>query len=436
MQDRFGQHIQNGFSFLNGKKLLIACSGGLDSMVMSELFRRMGSDISLVHCNFGLRGLESDNDADFVKAYADSHSIPLYLQKFDTQKFASDTGLSIQLAARELRYNWFEEIRSQNNLDFILTAHHADDNLETFLINLSRGTGIEGLTGIPARNGYIVRPMLAFSREDIAAFAASEGIEWREDSSNASDKYLRNKIRHDIVPLLKQLQPSFLNSFADTQNYLQQTQTMAEDAAIMVYQRIATENGDEISFDLDTLLKLPNFASYLYQWLREYGFSAWDDIAELTAAISGKQVHSPTHTLLRDRNRLLLFPRRETADSKSYRIDTTDTIVNFPVKLEIKKVESISDVSNTVIFADASLLEFPLEIRRWQQGDTFCPLGMGGKSKKLSKFFKDEKIPLHKKEDVWLLLSEGKIVWVIGMRQDERFKIQTTTTTILRLTTE
>ena len=284
MLEKFQSHLQNNFPFLKGKKLLLATSGGIDSMAMVHLFQQTSNPIAMAHCNFQLRGIESFEDQKFVEDYADAHHIPIYTTKFDTNAFAEDYQLSIQMAARELRYNWFYELLETENYDFILTAHHADDNLETFLINFSRGTGLDGLTGIPSQNDQVIRPLLTFSRQEIEEYAKENSLLWREDSSNASDKYLRNKIRHDLVPLFKELNPNFLISFQKTQSYLQESQTMAEDATVMVYQQVAKEIEKDIQFDLDKLKQLPNYASYLYQWLKEFGFSDWDVITDLVIA--------------------------------------------------------------------------------------------------------------------------------------------------------
>lgn len=225
MLEKFQIHLQNNFPFLKGKKLLLATSGGIDSMAMVHLFQQTSHPIAMAHCNFQLRGLESFEDQKFIEDYADAHHIPIYSTKFDTIAFAEDFQLSIQMAARELRYNWFYELLETENYDFILTAHHADDNLETFLINLSRGTGLEGLSGIPVQNNKIIRPLLIFSRHEIEVYVAENNIVWREDSSNASNKYLRNKIRHDLIPVLKELNPNFSASFQKTQHYLNHHQS-------------------------------------------------------------------------------------------------------------------------------------------------------------------------------------------------------------------
>lgn len=433
MIDKFQFHLTNNFPYLHGKKLLLATSGGLDSMVMAHLFSTLNFDIALAHCNFQLRGNESLEDQFFVQNYAAANDIPVFITQFDTQSFANDYKLSTQVAARELRYNWFYELLENENFDYILTAHHADDNIETFLIHLIRGSGLDGFTGIPAQNESVIRPLLAFSREEISNYAAANAIQWREDSSNSSDKYLRNKIRHDLVPILKELNPNFISSFQKTQKYLNEAQEMVEDATIMIYQQVANENQDEIHFDIKKLKKLPNFKSYLYQWLKEFGFSAWDDIYDLVESQSGKQVFSDEFRLLKDRHFLILRPISSIDAEEEYFINKDQKVVNFPIKLFFcnKKYNSNSD--NSVIFVDAEKLEYPLVLRRYKKGDVFEPFGMKGKSKKVSKLFKDEKLTLFQKENTWILCSENKIVWVVGIRQDERFKIENTTKNSLQI---
>lgn len=436
MLAKLKKHIVENFQFLENKKLVLATSGGLDSMVMAHLFQQLGFDIALAHCNFQLRGLESFGDQTFVQEYAATNEIPLFITQFDTEAFAKDYKLSTQLAARDLRYNWFYELLETENYDYILTAHHADDNLETFLINLSRGTGLEGLVGIPEQNDKIIRPLLLFSRQEIANYAAENTIQWREDSSNASDKYLRNKIRHDLVPLFKELNPQFIASFQKTQSYLQDAQTMLEDAAIMVYQQVAKKEGDEIYFDLKQLKRLANYKSYLYQWLHEFGFSSWNDVYDLVESQSGKQVFSPDFRLLKDRDSLILSPIHSEKEKSEYFVNKNSTEVNFPLNLSFCKVSDISLPTNTAIFVDEDQLEFPLVLKRWNQGDLFQPFGMNGKSKKVSKFFKDEKLSLIEKENSWILWSGNRIVWIVGLRQDERFRIINTTKNILKIELE
>jgi tRNA(Ile)-lysidine synthetase-like protein len=433
MLQKFKNHLLENFQFLNGKKLLLATSGGIDSMILLHLFQQLEYEIGLAHCNFQLRGMESFGDQNFVQEYADTHNIPVFITQFDTTAFSKDYKISTQVAARELRYSWFNELLETENYDYLLTAHHADDNLETFLINLSRGTGLEGLTGIPQQNENIIRPLLLFSREEIEAYAKENTIQWREDSSNASDKYVRNKIRHHLVPMLKELNPHFLSSFHKTQTYLQEAQLMVEDASIMVYQQVAKQADDDIHFDLNQLLRLPNYQSYLYQWLKEFGFSAWQDIYDLVESQSGKQIFSDEYRLLKDRDSLILSPINFANEKEEYLIEENQTEFKKPINISFTKASEMRLASNTAIFVDADKLQFPLLLRHWQEGDSFQPFGMNGKTKKVSKLYKDEKLSLLEKENTWLLCSNNQIVWILGIRQDERFKIENTTQNILKI---
>lgn len=433
MKNTLQNHIKKEIPFLENRKLLLAVSGGLDSMVLIHLFQELQFDIAIAHCNFQLRGVESFEDQKFIQEYADASSIPIYVNQFETTAFADDYKLSIQVAARELRYNWFYELLETENFDFLLTAHHADDNLETFLINLSRGTGLDGLTGIPKQNNKIIRPLLPFTRQEIESYAKEHQLKWREDSSNASDKYLRNKIRHDMVPMLKEFNPNFISSFQKTQNYLQEAQVMVEDAAIMIYQQVSREEGDTIHFDLKKLKQLPNFKSYLYQWLKEFGFSAWEDVYDLVESQSGKLIFSEEYRLLKNRDYLILSPFHSATDSEVFFINKNEKKVNIPLKLSLCNVSHHSKHSNTAIFVDQDTLIYPLTVRRWNVGDSFQPFGMNGKTKKVSKFFKDEKLSLLEKENTWILCSNNQIVWIIGYRSDERFKADNTTQNILKI---
>jgi tRNA(Ile)-lysidine synthase len=433
MKNTLQNHIDNEIPFLKQKRLLLAVSGGLDSMVLLHLFQELQYDIAIAHCNFQLRGVESFGDQKFIQDYAEANGIPIFVTQFDTSAFAQDYKLSIQVAARELRYNWFYELLETENYDYLLTAHHADDNLETFLINLTRGTGLDGLTGIPEQNDKIIRPLLFSSRLEIENFAKEHNIQWREDSSNASDKYVRNKIRHHLIPILKELNPNFMSSFLKTESYLQESMAMVEDAAIMVYQQVAREVDDQIHFDLNQLLKLPNYNSYLYQWLKEYGFTAWNDIYDLVDSQSGKQVFAADFRLLKDRDSLILSPIDHSGIQEEFLINENQTEVKIPLNITFCKVADHSVATNRTIFVDSDKLVFPLVLRKWKTGDVFMPFGMNGKSKKVSKFFKDEKLSLLEKENTWLLCSNDQIVWVIGMRSDNRFKTTNTTENIFKI---
>ncbi|UOX33539.1 tRNA lysidine(34) synthetase TilS [Flavobacterium sediminilitoris] len=432
MLEKFKNHLDQNFPHLYGKKLLLTVSGGIDSVVLVHLCKKIQLEIGVAHCNFQLRDTESDEDELFVQELCTQYNIPIFIQKFSTSDYAVQRKLSTQLAARELRYNWFNEIIENNNYDYIVTAHHLDDQIETFLINLTRGTGLEGLTGIPEQNDKIIRPLLIFSRNEIENFANKNQIDWREDSSNASDKYLRNKIRHAVVPVLKQLNPSFLTSFQETLNHLKQSVELVEDVTAIMYERIVTQLDHKIQINIEELLKLKNYKSYLYQWLKEYGFTAWDDIYNLPYAQSGKQVFSNSYILLKDRNYLLLSPKEKEELKESFFINENLKNHKVPLNLSFCNISYISNSDNNIIFVDEDKLQFPLEIRKKKEGDSFYPSGMNGK-KKLSKYFKDEKYSLLEKEEQWLLVSNNEIVWVIGKRADQRFLANENTQNTLKI---
>lgn len=418
---------------LHGSRLLLAISGGLDSVVMTHLCHQLKLNMSLAHCNFNLRASESDADEDFVLALADDLDLDVFVESFDTASYAKEQRISIQMAARELRYQWFFELAEQLDFDYILTAHHADDNLETFLINLTRGTGLEGLTGIPELSGKIVRPLLPFSREALEAFARKEKIEWREDATNASTKYLRNKLRHDVIPTLKQINPQLLQNFQTTISNLLDSQDLIDSAVVRIQKKVFTVDGDQIRLNVSKLNKLSNPKAYLYHLLKDYNFTAWDDVVNLLTAQSGKQVFSSTHRLLKDRDFLVLCELDAVSKDCPISIENEIHKVITPFgTLTFDEVDTMSDVSKIKIYVDADFLKYPLTIRKWEEGDLFYPLGMKGK-KKLSKYFKDEKFSLIDKENAWLLISDNALVWVIGRRPDERFKVTEDTKRIIKI---
>ena len=431
MQIQLENHIKKNFPYLKEKKLLLAISGGIDSMVLLYLFHELKFDITVAHCNFNLRDVESDADEIFVKSTCEALKIPYFIQKFDTKQFALDYKLSIQLAARKLRYEWFSELLLDKKLDFVLTAHHLDDEIETFLINLTRGTGLEGLTGIPAKNEKIIRPLLKFSREQIENFARENNIKWREDSSNASNKYLRNKLRHDVVPILKELNPSFMNSFQNTLDNLKQSQSLVDDASRIVYKKVVQEEEHQKKINISELMQLQNYEAYLFQWLKPLGFSAWEDIYDLVNAQSGKQIFSEDFFILKDRDYLIVSKKIINDIQLTYEIEKEVLEVKYPLKLAISKVDNISNLTNKTIFVDEEKITFPLVIRKWQEGDIFYPSGMNGK-KKVSKYFKDEKFSLIDKQNQWLLCSNNEIIWIINHRADERFIANNNTKNIIK----
>lgn len=435
----FTEHINTNFSFLKNKKLLVAISGGIDSVVLIHLLNHLNFDISLAHCNFQLRGEDSDQDEKFVTKLADQLQLTIFTNSFATTEFAKKEKLSIQLAARKLRYDWFDIILKENKLDYILTAHHADDSLETFLINMIRGTGLDGLTGIPERNENIFRLLLPFTREQIEKYAEDNTIVWRDDSSNVETKYVRNKIRHDVIPVLKELNPSLLTSFNKTLHNLKGSRQIIKDSIENLKGRVIIPAGVGIQkIDIEILKEFNNPQAYLYELLNEFGFTEWNDIADLLEAQSGKQIVSSSHRIVKDRDFLLLTDidsARIKEKEKIYEVFENDRFVEVEdFKLEFSDVKTISIEGKTqnVAFIDRDKLKFPLIVRKWKNGDYFYPSGMQGK-KKLSNFFVDNKMSVLQKEKIWLLCSANEIIWVIGKRLDDRYKAIVTTHNILKI---
>lgn len=433
MLNNFFDHVDNRLPFLHKGKLLIAISGGLDSVVLTHLCMQAKLNIALAHCNFNLRGEESEADEDFVLQLAEDLELEVFIESFETETYAKKHKLSTQVSARELRYIWFDELAEQLDFDYILTAHHADDNLETFLINFTRGTGLDGLTGIPEINRNIVRPLLPFSREALEVYAIKENIKWREDSSNATDKYLRNKLRHDIIPTLKQMNPQLLQNFNTTISNLQNSQQILEDAIVRFQKKVVSVDDDVIKLDIKKLKKLSNPKAYLFELLKDFNFTEWNDIADLLDAQSGKQVFSQTHRLIKDREFLLLTVIQTENEDCSFDINEFDISLATPIGyVFIEEMEGILYFEAHKVCLDKNKLKFPLKVRKWQEGDYFYPSGMKGK-KKISKYFKDEKLSLIEKENAWVLCSNSDIVWVIGRRVDERYKATADTLNILKI---
>ncbi|MFT5761810.1 MAG: tRNA(Ile)-lysidine synthase [Polaribacter sp.] len=433
MLKKLQQHINLKFSFLKDKKILIAISGGVDSVVLTHLFDKLNFDISLAHCNFNLRGNESDKDEFFVKELGGKLNVKTFTTRFETEKYAQENQFSTQVAARNLRYDWFQEISNQHQFDFVITAHQADDNLETFIINLTRGTGLEGLTGIPELNGNIVRPFLIFSRYEIENYAKENTIEWREDKSNTSTKYVRNKIRHQIVPILKEINPTLLESFQKTSEHLQESQQIIDESITDFKKKVVkkSENGF-LKIDIAKIQQTNNPKAYLYQLLKEFGFTEWNDITHLLTAQSGKEVVSKTHRLLKDRYFLIVSKREEKTTNTVFIISENTSEIKNPIHLKISTISEIGNENAQTIYIDEYKITFPLTLRKWQHGDFFYPKGMQGK-KKISNYFKDKKFSLIDKENTWLLCNENNIIWIVGHRQDNRFLADKNTSSILKI---
>ncbi len=432
MLKEFTAYLKRENLFTPSGKILLTVSGGVDSVVMFELFHKAGLKFGIAHCNFQLRGKESEGDEKLVKQLAAKCKVPFYTKRFETYAFAESKNISIQMAARELRYEWFEEIRKKEKYKFIATAHHQGDSIETFFINLIRGTGIAGLHGILPKQGNIVRPLLFATKNQIIEFATQHKLKYLEDSSNASDKYIRNKIRHQVIPVLKELNPSFETTMDATIKRLIKVEEIYNREMQKMRSLIAHQGENFISIPKSFLNFLPLPETYLFEFLKPFNFnsSSVDEIISGLAGESGKQFFSSTHRLIIDREVLIV------EEIKDFKLQISDfklkikknqkELIYEETKLNFKTITKPANyklqTKNSIATLDFDKLTFPLEIRKWQQGDSFYPLGMKGK-KKLSDFFIDNKLPLNEKENTWLLTSGGHVAWIIGMRIDNRFKI-------------
>ncbi len=432
MLSQLKEYIEINLPFLKEKKLLIACSGGLDSVVLTHLMHALEFDISLAHCNFSLRGKESDGDEMFVIGMAKKMNLAVFAETFDTKKYSHEQKISTQMAARDLRYTWFNEILKDFKFDFLLTGHHLDDDLETFFINLSRGTGLKGLTGIPEINEKLIRPLLGFSREEILTYAEANNLKWREDSSNLKTDYLRNKLRLEVLPEFKNVNDSVLKNFQKTIQNLQASQNLIEDYMALVYNLAVSEIEDGYSINIEKIQELPHTDALLYELLSGFGFTSWEDISHLLKAQTGKQVFSKTHRLLKNRDSLILTEINSEENNEEFFIQKNEKEISQPISLRFETSKYIGETEKNLVYVDSEKLKFPLKLRKWKEGDSFQPFGMKGK-KKLSKFFKDEKVPMTIKEKTWVLLSGEQIIWVIGFRLDERFKVSEASKIILKI---
>lgn len=423
--------------FSPNDKVLLAVSGGIDSMVMADLFLESGIATGVAHCNFRLRGKESDQDEKFVSEYAENNNIPFFSESFETEDYAEENNISTQMAARELRYRWFEKIRATKGFNLIALAHNKNDTIETVLLNIARGTGLKGLTGINRKSGYVIRPLLFATRNEIAEYADKNSVSYREDSSNIQTKYKRNLVRHNIIPEFEALNPDFVGSFSQSVSQIEEAYEIYQKLISLQKENVLTEIGDKILIDIKKLTGLANKGTYLYEFLKPYNFSSQivGDIIESLDGISGKKFHSPTHRIIKDRDHLIITTQKEKT-KKRYYIDEQVEKLTDPVVLSFRKFTLAPDdkipASRKTAWIDASVLEYPLLLRKWQSGDYFFPLGMQD-PKKVSDFFIDEKLSIVEKESSWILFSGDKIVWILGKRLDDRFRVIDETKEVLEI---
>jgi tRNA(Ile)-lysidine synthase len=419
-------------------RILVAVSGGIDSVVLCEVLHRLNYTFAIAHCNFGLRAEDAEADQVFVKKLAKKYDVPFFTDNFDTKAFAAQEKLSIQMAARNLRYAWFEKVRQQENYDHIATAHHSNDTTETVLLHITKGTGIAGLHGIPPQNGYIIRPMLSVSKDDIYAFVTEHKLVWREDTSNETTKYQRNKIRHDVIPILKEINPNLEETMQQTAERVSHAEAIVA-AYITSVARLAVVQENEATFiDLKHLRNVNGLPVVLHELLRSFNFS-YSVILELIGSlesISGKQFESPTHILIKDRDQLVITAKNlDQFGSIIIAENQTEVKVgNITLKLRYADAGKYKlNTKPTIAALDAAQLNFPLKLRSWQEGDWFVPLGMNGK-KKISDFLIDKKVPANLKARTMVLVSDQSIVWVVGQRLDNRFKVTDKTERVLEIT--
>ena len=436
MLNRFKRFIAENNLFTPSQRILIAVSGGVDSMVLADLSGKAGINYALVHCNFQLRGAESDGDEEFVRKYAEKTGCRLFVKSFDTKEYARLNGVSIEMAARELRYDYFNELRRQSGYDLIATAHHQDDLIETFFINLIRKTGIRGLTGISVKSGNLIRPLLFANRNMILNYATREGIPFREDSSNASVVINRNYIRHKILPGLEEINPSARKNILESIQNLKEVEEIFLNVIKKTKEEVTGIEQENLVIFTDKLLKTDYPRVLLYEMLSSYHFNS-SVIKEIFSSLEdepGKQFYSPTHRVVKDRGKLIVT--RNTVKSPAvFYIEEGDLELFNPINLKINwfdaKGFSIPHDS-TIACLDYDKLFFPLIVKTWLTGEYFRPLGMKG-FKKISDFFIDEKLSIPEKENAWILYSGNKVAWVMGHRIDDRFKITSKTSKIYKL---
>ncbi|NOT51266.1 MAG: tRNA lysidine(34) synthetase TilS [Chitinophagaceae bacterium] len=434
---QFKDHIKANDLFSPKDKLLLAVSGGVDSVGLCELCKQAGYDFVIAHCNFMLRGGESKRDEQFVRSLSDKYNVPVYARSFSTEEYAEENKLSIQEAARKIRYEYFDILIKDDIARYLLTAHHADDNIETLLMNFLRGTGLRGLTGIPAKNGYIRRPLLPFSKEELISFAKENELEFVEDSSNQSSKYTRNFFRNELIPAIEKVYPQVKENLLNNIGRFSEAEQLCRQSIDLHKKNLIEQKGNEFHIPVLKLKQAMPLRSIIYEIISDFNFTAnqTSEVIGLLDSETGKYVASSTHRVIRNRNWLIISPLELTASSNIVIEEGIGNVQYAMGNLQLA-VMDVKDcqlpTANSAACLDLTTISFPLLLRKWKQGDYFYPLGMK-KKKKLARFFIDNKFSTPQKENAWVIESDKKIVWVVGHRIDDRCKVTDKTKKTLRL---
>lgn len=437
---KFNQQLKDIFKLQPGKdKLLLAVSGGLDSVVLTDLVAKSGFDFVIAHCNFQLRGAESERDETFVKLLGEKYNKQVFVKKIATESYAEAFQLSIQEAARQIRYDWFEQLLKKAVAQQLATAHHANDNIETTLMHFFRGTGLRGLTGIPEQDKErkIIRPLLFAKREEILEYAQIHALPWVEDSSNASDKYTRNFFRLHILPSVKEVYSNTEENILNNIQRLKEAEILFDQSITWHKKKLLEQKGNEIHIPILKLKNTIPLQTITWEIIKPFGFNAaqTNEVIKLLDADNGSYIASSSHRIIKNRAWIIIAPK-ETAAASTILIEKNETVIVFENgKLKIDQLEKTSwkpENDNNIATLDMKEIRFPLLLRRWKQGDYFYPLGMN-KKKKLSKFFIDNKLSKTAKEKTWVIESDKKIIWIIGQRIDNRFKVTDKSNQLVRI---